>query len=281
MDLPNQKETNFLVLVGRLDGQIVLLHSGRQYEILQAHGARILDLCYDSELNVLYSIGEDDMIKIWHLQFQFELIEDREKKGKCKLLIPRFTLFHSLKLSGKIGDKLSCSKGSFNFSVSMKNNHIKFLKCNENGISEYVKKQKSSDQKHEGTITGICYIKSLECFATSGLDGIVKFWDIYGSGPIRELNFGSSVYSLSFANDRGDLLVGIQDQICLVQIQDYLPLEYLNSLVTMELDFQDDNEEPQSSFDPNIDFWHIYKTRLGATDKNWHCSTKYHLITRI
>lgn len=90
------------------------------------------------------------------------------------------------------------------------------------------------------------------------------------------MNFGCPVQSAVFANERGDLLVGLQDQVVLVKFQSYLPAYLLQKMLTKN-DWKDDLEEKNQVFDENLDFWYIYRNRIRASNgtlNNWHISLK-------
>ncbi|KAH6582265.1 hypothetical protein BASA60_002027 [Batrachochytrium salamandrivorans] len=118
------------------------------------------------------------------------------------------------------------------------------------------------DDDHTHEITGIaCLETPLYCvFATSSQDGTVKVWDAVHNILIREMQFSDTTKSICFANPRGDLLVGISDQIALVQVHDYLPEKYL--LMLSESHWPDDLIEAPMELDSGVDFWkpHTYHT---------------------
>ncbi|KAJ1336280.1 hypothetical protein BSLG_007424 [Batrachochytrium salamandrivorans] len=105
------------------------------------------------------------------------------------------------------------------------------------------------DDDHTHEITGIaCLETPLYCvFATSSQDGTVKVWDAVHNILIREMQFSDTTKSICFANPRGDLLVGISDQIALVQVHDYLPEKYL--LMLSESHWPDDLIEAPMELD--------------------------------
>jgi hypothetical protein len=70
------------------------------------------------------------------------------------------------------------------------------------------------------------------------------------------MQFGGSVLSCAFLNDRGDLLVGLPDQVALVRFQDYLPPFVLEDILAQDF-WVDDVEESAKDFDANIDVWGI------------------------
>jgi hypothetical protein len=120
---------------------------------------------------------------------------------------------------------------------------------------------KSKDEGHH-KLTSLTCLENLKILATSGMERTVKIWDSKDNSLIRELNFGSPVYSVCFANERGDLLVGLVDQIAIVRLQDYLPDFVLKRLIAID-DIHDDEKESPASFDETVDFWSIYRQTVS------------------
>ncbi|KAI9206126.1 uncharacterized protein BJ171DRAFT_612718 [Polychytrium aggregatum] len=129
----------------------------------------------------------------------------------------------------------------------------------------------SQDEDHIKEITDLSCHSGLNLFATSSLDGMVKIWDGCESSLLREIQFGEPIYSVCFCNQRGDLLVGMSDQIALIRIQDYLPLQVLKSLLEAG-EWIDDIIEAPTKFDSNLDFWSLYRDELEKKGEEiqWH-----------
>ena len=72
-----------------------------------------------------------------------------------------------------------------------------------------------------------------------------------------ELCFNGPVFSVIFANERGDLIVGLEDQIALLHLHDYLPPTILREVVQND-SWIDDLKETGSPFDPKVDIWNFY-----------------------
>ena len=86
----------------------------------------------------------------------------------------------------------------------------------------------------------------MDIFATSSDDWSVKIWNREAK-LIKEICFDESLRGVCFANPRGDLLVGFQSHISIVPLTNYLPLNFLEMLSSMQ--FPDDVFEDTVSFD--------------------------------
>ena len=107
-----------------------------------------------------------------------------------------------------------------------------------------------------GAVSCIASSYSLRVFASGGVDGIVKIWDQHSS-LIREIQFNEPIQSLCFANEKGDLLIGLSGQIAIIRCYDYLPMAYLRLLVQMAPFFKDNPvivDRPRA-FDPDSKYW--------------------------
>ena len=97
----------------------------------------------------------------------------------------------------------------------------------------------------------------LKLFATSSEDQSVKIWN-FENQLVRELCFDSTLCGVSFANARGDLLVGFQLHISLVTLTKYLPVRYLERV--SQLNFDNDPFEGHVQFDRHLKFWYDPQT---------------------
>jgi WD40 repeat protein len=85
-----------------------------------------------------------------------------------------------------------------------------------------VKTEKTFDHEQEITSLGVHPSKNL--FLTGSLDGYVKVWNIQKE-LIREIKFPESVFSVTFLNEKCDLLIGHQGKVSTVSAKDYVPEE--------------------------------------------------------
>lgn len=88
---------------------------------------------------------------------------------------------------------------------------------------------------------------------------------MFFNNNIREIVFSQPSLSITFNNERGDLIVGLNDQIAIIYMQDYLPFNSLR--LAIELDFEDDIIEVPDMFNPNIDIWEVYHSNMKKDDR--------------
>lgn len=117
------------------------------------------------------------------------------------------------------------------------------------------KKEVVGDEYHTGKISQLVFLgPSLNIFASADSEGYVKVWDAKTNALLREAHFGEAITSMTFANDRGDLLVAIRESVYLVRFTVYLPFQKLAQLAKMDLLPEQMVEDPLK-FDPTIAFW--------------------------
>ena len=148
------------------------------------------------------------------------------------------------------------------------------------------------DDDHSDPITDLACLDTLKIIATASEDGLVKIWDQTDNSliryppfsplsspsfplllltyplPSREIQFAEPLHSLTFANPRGDLLIGMSDQVSIIRVQDYIPNNYITKLVENESIWRDDVVESPGVFDSSLDFWAVY--RDGDVGTGWH-----------
>lgn len=78
--------------------------------------------------------------------------------------------------------------------------------------------------EHEKSVTDLDVFPAKNLFISSGLDGFVKVWNLQKQ-LIREIKFPEAVYSVTFLNERGDLIVGHLGKVSTVAVEDYVPDE--------------------------------------------------------
>ncbi|KAI8613672.1 hypothetical protein BC830DRAFT_1082509 [Chytriomyces sp. MP71] len=141
------------------------------------------------------------------------------------------------------------------------------------GMTPQERTRHPSDEDHAKQITCLTGLKLLNIFASCCTDGIVKIWDGYNNSLIKEIQFGCPLLAVCFDNCRGDLLVGLSNQIALVKVADYFPFFLLAELHHHSNEIEDDEIEKAQFFDENLDFWKLYKDNLlkhGKDLSRWH-----------
>lgn len=117
-------------------------------------------------------------------------------------------------------------------------------------------KEPSRDERHLANITDLSSCPTLSIFASSSQDGALKIWDTDGC-QLREITFDASLSALCFANARGDILIGFQNNVHLIGIIDYLPKFLLERILKDEAQqFEEDEKEYCIPFDPVLKFWY-------------------------
>ncbi len=107
------------------------------------------------------------------------------------------------------------------------------------------------EDDHTETVTSLTSCPFLQLFVTTATDGRAKIWNL-DNQLVSELHLGPSLSSACFATAQGDLLVGFQEHISIVQAEDFLPVAY--SEVAGRTGRRDYIEEA-ILFDPNLEFW--------------------------
>lgn len=106
---------------------------------------------------------------------------------------------------------------------------------------------------HTNMVTSLNACSYLKLFVSSSWDGSIKVWS-FDNHMVSEIDFGVPLTSVGFANDQGDLLVGLQLHISIIKAVDYLPDEYYE--VSKHCQHWDKRERP-IAFDPHLEFWSV------------------------
>ncbi|XP_057312304.1 WD repeat-containing protein 87-like [Hydractinia symbiolongicarpus] len=109
------------------------------------------------------------------------------------------------------------------------------------------------DESHTANITQLCGNDNLRIIASASKDSRIKIWDVNCS-LLRELVFDNTLSEVGFANNRGDLLVGFQNNLYYVPATEYLPRHYLERLLDNTI--AEDSVEFCIPFDPLLKFWY-------------------------
>ncbi|XP_026502623.1 WD repeat-containing protein 97, partial [Terrapene carolina triunguis] len=75
-------------------------------------------------------------------------------------------------------------------------------------------------------ITGLCCCPTLKLFASASRDGSVKVWNAQNQ-LLRHLKLNTIPESLAFGDERGDLLLGVEQHLHRIHHSKYLPRPYL------------------------------------------------------
>ncbi|KAI8922681.1 hypothetical protein BC831DRAFT_418144 [Entophlyctis helioformis] len=286
MNVPDHNDkpvTIFLLVGGTESGQIVcrdVRQHGKQECLVQAHTGSINSILVDPNGEHIFTASQDSTVKIWTIEYldapagNSKPIENSyhgKTGGIAHLLLTPHTTINTTPIEGV---PLHCSfSPAFRIlAVAMENHSVRLFII---GSSKQIRqlKQHPRDENHTQSITKIAYYQTQNMcfFASAGADGTVKIWDALANTLMREMQFNEAVTSICFANARADLLVGLSDQIALVQIQDYLPAKQLLQL--LERDWIDDVIESSTTFDATLDFWKLYREKIkpdGNMPLRWY-----------
>ena len=249
-----------LVLAGQFDGEIVLLHNSSSLLSMStpcpAHDGHVTKLVGSSDIlnlssdislkSALASYGKsDDKINVWGI-----VINEEHNTFSLQLLL-------SIKMASK---PQHMSLMGTRVCVSLDDDHIVMLitpsdrrtSVRPHGYTDVVSvrallKHQPEDE-HSNKITSLTACSFLNIFVSCSNDGVVKAWNSENQ-LIAEMEFGTALSSVGFANSRGDLLVGLQQHISIIRTDDYLPDNYLKSCPYWDL-----REKPMI-FDPDLEFW--------------------------
>ncbi|KAJ3029457.1 WD repeat-containing protein 87 [Rhizophlyctis rosea] len=219
---------------------------GKQEFIVQAHTAEIVFIKYDPVKFGLISHARDMTIKLWDIHppditaipTTQPICGSLSLKCLAVLSVADFgTPFPSVELAAEV-DKIAVPVAG----------GVVVYDCGEDATL----KPRSTEDEHLGSVTSICFLAAFNLWASANTDGTVKIWDLE-SHLIREIQFNEPITAICFANERGDLLVGLSDQISVVRMQDYMPVHLLRQ--ASSISFPDDAVESPLQFDSHLDFW--------------------------
>ncbi|KAJ3116727.1 WD repeat-containing protein 87 [Physocladia obscura] len=220
------------------------------------------------------SLGSDGIIKIWKMEINsMPSLQQNKVVGSQRTAAPvALTTLASINLPQISGIIVGFSFNPYSSILAIFSDHYAISMYCVQSASILDIPHHSPDEDHVKYVTNIVNLEYLNIFASSSIDGIVKIWDGYHN--TQEIQFGSAVLSLCFCNKRGDLLVGISDQVVLLKLQDYFPIYILQELLfKRDIFLADDIEEIPTTFDDDLDFWQLYRDNLTKSGKDlsdWH-----------
>lgn len=99
------------------------------------------------------------------------------------------------------------------------------LRFNEE-IEELQLVKTESHVEHEKKITDLACHNEKNLLISGSIDGLVKIWNIK-KDLIREIKFPEEVFTVSFLNNDGDIIVGHKGKVSIVYCKDYRPAEIM------------------------------------------------------
>ena len=253
---------------GEKSGHIALLFSSKNKLSMPhpcpAHGGHVTKLVGSCDLIVPFSVdpewtttvqtalvsyGSDNMINVWCLKLN---------RGNQITLTLQMTIHTEVEpVHGKLTNSTVCFATLDNrvIMINTPRSHQPDgrIIATSHSLSRMSLLVHEAEEDHTSSIISLQCCPPLGLFATSSKDGHVKIWDSENH-LASEINFGESLASVCFANSRGDLLVGFQKHISMIQAWDYLP----DAVLKMNRDSPliMDCIEQTMTFDPSLEFWY-------------------------
>ena len=272
LTLDGELVRDFMLFFGTQSGQLVYMDIANDFKecvLVQAHASQLDKLLYDQKRALLISSGQDQVIKVWAPKLAYEMAKlqsQADNNGLC--FVTTIQCVSSINLQ-------ACDLNSIAFGICRSFGAVAVPFNGSILIGNYIndvsiQNNYSSDEQTVGKVTAIESLEAYGYWASVSTDNTVKIWDMK-KRLLREIQFNESISSICVANRRGDLLVGLSDQISLVRIQDFLPAQVLKELVLNEL--EDDPIESAFVFDPELEFWNLQyerEIRSNGQVENWH-----------
>lgn len=255
-----------LIFGGQLDGDIVLLHSSRGMLTMAmprpAHDSHLTMLIGASNVtpntytrkdgtrymqSALVSYGKSsDRLHIWAVVVnESALTLELEVLLIVKMTaVPRFIA---------LSDSTICMVLENNQLTMFRNRTVRRQSFTPQviNIASMELLHHQNEDGHTNTVTSLNVCSYLKLFVSSSRDGTIKVWS-FDNQLVSEIDFGVPLTSVGFANDQGDLLVGLQLRISIIKAMDYLPDEYYE--VSRNCLHWDERERTVA-FDPHLEFW--------------------------
>ncbi|KAJ3341093.1 WD repeat-containing protein 87 [Gonapodya sp. JEL0774] len=272
-----ESSDRFQLVAGTEIGQIILFESGEQTPLAQAHTSPVTSLHFDRDSQSLVSTGDgtrDKAIKVWLVKTD-TAESTKTPKGKRERMSfdgrnaekgPPFRLVLQSVVScnSQILQPLCLVATSVQGSTSpsltavMPWSGIRVI-----NLKQHAEILEKGNDDAARSVTSIVHLRTLSIYASSHVDGFVKIWDAEGT-IVKEIQFPEAVLSIAFANERGDLLVGLSDSISLIMIQDYMPARYLQTAVQKFDENVDDLLEDPIAFEEKTDLWGLVFAKKAA-----------------
>ena len=262
-----------LVFGGEKSGHIALLfssgeklsmmhpcpaHDGHVTKLIASRDTIVPFCSYDQDQwstckvvqTALVSYGTDNMLNIWCLKLK--------KKDQITLKLQMSIHTELEPVHGKLFGSLLCLSFPDNRIVMINTPKIQQgqdtrIIATSHSFSKMSLLTHQTEDDHTGAIIALQCCPKLNLFTTSSKDGHVKVWN-EENHLVSEIDFGESLASVCFANSHGDLLVGFQKHISLIQARDYLPEAVINANCRSTL-LEDCIEQPMM-FDSDLEFWY-------------------------
>ncbi|TFJ99059.1 serum amyloid P-component-like [Platysternon megacephalum] len=214
-----QDKNRYLPVLGQEDGSLCVLQwfSGRvQYQV-EAHGSeRVTALAAYPYDTWIISAGGDRMVKVWRI---FPYIDE------CLTLLLSFSCQHPVLHMCPLGSALG---------TAIQDPESATYSIVQYDLLAQSRQEHGPEDDPLDEITGLCCCPTLKLFASASRDGSVKVWNAQNQ-LLRHLKLNTIPESLAFGDERGDLLLGVEQHLHRIHHSKYLPRPYLTKLLCMSL----------------------------------------------
>ncbi|KAJ3410783.1 hypothetical protein HDV05_003248 [Chytridiales sp. JEL 0842] len=240
---PNYERSNgyVLVMAGTRNGQVLLFSTrGSVIDRYQIHVGCITQLATDTRQQIIVTSGEDFYIRV-------SSVNPLNKNViTVKVSIPTQVIPRMISLM----ENCVCLTAD-DFSLTMYT--FNAVRCEWDSVQPH-----SRSDDHSDAITALTSIGKLGLFVTISRDSTLRVWDVYNT-LVREIQFQEPLDSLCLASSRGDILIGIQNRIDIINYALYLPPGYIKTVQNME--WVEKAAETPITFDESFDFLKNYAAR--------------------
>ena len=223
----SNKKDRVLLLGGCNDGRLVVFDwenkkvQGKIAFALQAHKDKVTAICSCPGNDQIASTSPDLTVKVWRV-FPYAA----EALTPLLMFSVSEPATHITFCRQKLGVALQ--------NVSTATYHITMYKTRDPDRAMRLFHPPEDD--HNDLVTAMCACPKLRLFASASMDRSVRIWDEDGN-IVRILMLNDVAHSLCFSSQRGDLLLGVGQNIHQISHLDYLPQWYrYRSVVMMFLD---------------------------------------------
>lgn len=231
----------FKVFGGSDTGEIIMINLDEYQKNIvccQAHKGKVTDVRCHLVRPLLLSCGEDFYVKLWSYQSKGKSMQ-LEFSYNCSGGIPLTCCFAQMKV-----EDVKCVP------IMVATSDYKLWLWQDGKVYQH-----SVNDDHVEPLTSLEFSPTLQLFATSSMDGTVKVWNM-DNKLVREIHIGQPVTSVAFANRRGDLVVGVHDEVSLLETKDYLLPGVMKKITEANIPL--DLSEDYLRFDKELDFWQIF-----------------------
>ncbi|KAJ3355225.1 WD repeat-containing protein 87 [Entophlyctis luteolus] len=311
------KGKTFHLIAGTTEGQILYLHpetndktlaNGPQDMIVQAHSSKVVAICYDSINLLLVSAGRGTNTPLQSLLIEsldcFKVWKISAKHLNPAKIVTESTSPILLECTAIVSLQTHDSVLSLDAKTFAINPVSKFFAIAIEGKVKPVSYAEDVPNLTYGRLQ-IWKEKFKYGILQETLSGKLEVAVFSSHIAYRELLFNQTVSCIQFVNNRGDLIVGLSNQVAVVFMQNYLSIPLMklalakssneselkqnnspssNGIEDVEIEiiddlngFRDDTAENPLPFDSNSDFWDLFYNEQKELHGNirWHVPKNY------